>query len=99
MKKSFQRRSEGKRETVKNNKPKEKIRVGRISLVKWENTNQQGEVFKTYSLSKTLIKRSDDDLSKFEGRVFTIHGLTKTDLESINQAVSEMYDKDVEGGW
>ena len=87
-------------EIQKNNKPKEKIRVGRISLVKWENTNQQGEVFTTYSLSKTQIKRTDDDPSKFEGRVFTIHGLTKSDLEAINQAVSEMYDKvQAEGEW
>lgn len=80
-------------EIVKNNKPKEKLRVGRISLLKWENTNQQGEVFTTYSLSKTLIRKCDDDPSKFEGKVFTIHGLTAGDLESISQVLQEMQDK------
>jgi hypothetical protein len=78
------------------NKPKEKIRVGRITLLKWENTNSEGEVFTTFSLNKTQFKRDESNPSRFEGQVFSLNGLTKNDLESIKNAVEEALQSE---GW
>ena len=72
------------------NKPKERIKVGRISLVKWENSNGNGEVFNSFSLNKTLMKRNQEDPSKFEGRVFSLNGITISELEAIKEAIEKM---------
>jgi hypothetical protein len=75
------------------NKPKERIRVGRISLLKWENSNGNGEVFNSFSLNKTLMKRNEEDPSKFEGQVFSLNGLTMNDLEAIQEAIKEVQER------
>ena len=80
-------------EIQKNNKPKEKIKNGRISLLKWENTNGEGEVFTSFSLNKTLMKRDEEDPSRFEGQVFSINGLTIYDLEAVKEVITEMQEK------
>ena len=72
------------------NKPKERIKVGRISLVKWENSNGNGEVFNSFSLNKTLMKRNEEDPSKFEGQVFSLNGITMSELEAIKEAIEKM---------
>ena len=74
---------------TKKNKPKQKIRIGRVSLLQWENTNPEGEVFTTFSLNKTQFKRDESNPSRFEGQVFSLNGLTKNDLEAIKKAVEE----------
>jgi len=81
------------------NKPKERITIGRISLLKWENFNGAGEVFVTFSLNKTVMKRREDDPSKFEGQVFSLNGLTSYDLAAIKEAVKEMEEKYEVEGW
>lgn len=86
-------------EIGKNNKPKEKIRAGRISLAKWENTNPQGEVFTCFSLCKTLLRRDEDNPSRFEGQVFSLNGLTKDDLEAVKEVIAEMEEKVEVEGW
>ena len=86
-------------EIQKNNKPKEKIRNGRISLLKWENFNPQGEVFTSFSLNKTLMKRNEEEPSKFEGQVFSLNGLTINDLDAIKEVIEEMEEKISEQGW
>ena len=72
------------------NKPKVRIRVGRISLLKWENSNRNGEVFNSFSLNKTLMKRNQEDPSKFEGQVFSLNGITMSELEAIKEAIEKM---------
>ena len=86
-------------ENKKNNKPKEKIRVGRISLLKWENSNGDGEVFTSFSLNKTVMKRRQDDPSRFEGQIFSLNALTNYDLAAIKEAVTEMEEKYEVKGW
>jgi hypothetical protein len=73
-----------------NNKPKEKIKEGRMSLLRWENSNNYGELFTSFSLNKTLMRRNQDEPSKFEGQVFSINGLTMSDLEAIKEVKTEM---------
>jgi hypothetical protein len=78
---------------IQKNKPKDKIRNGRISLLRWENTSEEGEIFSNFSLSKTLLKRNEEDPSRFEGQVFSINGLTMNDLESLKEVIIEMQEK------
>jgi len=86
-------------EKQKNNKPIERIRVGRISLLRWENSNGDGEVFISFSINKTVMKRKEDDPSRFEGQVFSLNGLNSYDLAAIKEAVKEMEEKyEVERG-
>lgn len=80
---------------VQKNKPIDRIKAGRISLLRWENRNNEGEEFTSFSINKTLMKRNKDSPSKFEGRVFSLNGLTKNDLEAIIQVITEMEEK----GW
>ena len=82
-----------------NNKPIEKIKEGRISLLKWENSNKYGEPFTSFSLNKTIMKRSEDDPSKFEGQVFSLNGLTKKDLTDITELIGEILEGEEEIGW
>ena len=86
-------------EKQKNNKPKERIRIGRISLLRWENFNGAGEVFVTFSLNKTVMKKREDDPSKFEGQVFSLNGLTSYDLAAIKEAVKKLEEKYEVEGW
>ncbi len=81
------------------NKPKERIKVGRISLLKWENSNGNGEVFNSFSLNKTSTKRNEEDPSKFEGQVFSLNGLTMSDLEAIKEAIKEVQEGAESQGW
>jgi len=81
------------------NKPKERIEVGRISLLQWENANGGGEVFTSFSLQRTVTKRNEEDPSKFEGQVFSLNGLTMGDLEAIKEAIEEMQVKRESKGW
>ncbi len=81
-----------------NNKPIESIKEGRISLLKWENSNKYGEPFTSFSLNKTIMKRSEDDPSKFEGQVFSLNGLTKKDLEDITELIGEILEGEEEEG-
>lgn len=85
----------------KKNKPIESIRDGRISLLKWENSNKYGEPFTSFSLNKTIMKRNEDDRSKYEWQVFPINGLTKKDLKSIKELIDEMMEgeEQEEEGW
>lgn len=76
----------------KNNKPKERIGIGRISLLKWENKHN-GKTFDSFSLNKTVMKRNRTDKTKFSGQLLSLNGLTRTDLEHIKQAISEMQAK------
>ena len=82
-----------------NNKPVEKIKEGRISLLKWENSNKYGEAFTSFSLNKTTMRKSEDDPSKFEGQVFSLNGLTKQDLEAIKELIEEIEEKEEREGW
>jgi hypothetical protein len=85
-----------------NNKPIERIKEGRISLLKWENSNRYGELFTSFSLNKTVMKRSEDDPSKFEGQVFSLNGLTKKDLKDTKELIEEMMEAEEEEeaeGW
>jgi hypothetical protein len=82
-----------------NNKPIEKIKEGRISLLKWENSNKYGEPFTSFSLNKTAMKKSEDDPSKFEGQVFSLNGLTKKDLDAIKELIEEIQEKEEREGW
>jgi len=84
------------------NKPIERIREGRISLLKWQNANKYGEHFTSFSLNKTTMKRSEDDPSKFEGQFYSLNGLTKKDLKAIKELIEEMQEGEKEGeeeGW
>jgi len=84
------------------NKPIENIRQGRISLLKWENSNKYGEPFTSFSLNKTIMKRSEDDPSKFEGQLFPLNGLTKEELKAIKELIDEMLEGEEEEeiqGW
>ncbi len=81
------------------NKPKGKIKVGRISLLKWENSNGNGEVFNSFSLNKTFMKRNEEDHSKFEGQIFSLNGLTMSDLEAIKEAIKEVQEGIESQGW
>lgn len=77
----------------KSNKPKERITNGRISLLKWENSNGNGKTFESFSLNKTVMQRNKTDSSKFTGRFLSLNGLTKTDLVTIKQVITEMEEK------
>ena len=79
----------------KNNKPLERISNGRISLLKWENSNN-GKTFESFSLNKTVMQRNKTDATKFTGRFLSLNGLTKSDLLTIKQLVTEMTDKDLD---
>ena len=84
------------------NKPADKIKDGRISLLRWENSNKYGEPFTSFSLVKTIMKRSEDDPSKFEEQLFPINGLTKKDLKDIKELIEAIMpgeDKEGEEGW
>jgi len=84
------------------NKPIDKIKDGRISLLKWENSNKYGEPYTSFSLIKTVMKRSEDDPSKFEGQFFNLNGLTKKDLKAIIGLIEEMMEGEQEEeaeGW
>ncbi len=80
---------------IQKNKPIEKIKEGRISLLSWENTDEQGQKFISFSLSKTAYKKRIDDPSKFEGQTYNLNGLTKNDLDAIKKLITEMEEK----GW
>ncbi len=82
-----------------NNQPIERIREGRVSLLKWENSNKYGEPFTSFSLNKTTMKKSEDDPSKFEGQVFSLNGLTKKDLKDVKELIDEMMEGEEEEGW
>ncbi len=86
-------------EIQKHNKPTERIRIGRISLLRWENSNGNGEVFVSFSLNKRVMKRNEENPSKFEGQVFSLNGLTNYDLTAIKEAVKEMEEKYEAEGW
>jgi hypothetical protein len=88
-----------KMEIQKHNKPTERIRIGRISLLRWENSNGDGEAFISFSINKTVMKRKEDDPSRFEGQVFSLNGLTSYDLAAIKEAVTEMEEKYEVEGW
>jgi hypothetical protein len=81
------------------NKPIENIKEGRISLLKWENSNKYGEPFTSFSLNKTIMRRSEDDPSKFEGQFFNLNGLTKKDLKAITGLIEEMLEGEEAEGW
>ena len=87
------------------NKPIDKIKDGRISLLRWENVNKYGEPFTSFSLIKTIMKRSEDDRSKFEGQFFSLNGLRKKELKAIIGLIEEILegeeekDKEDEEGW
>ena len=81
------------------NKPKDRVEVGRISLLKWENSNGDGELFTSFSLQRTVTKRNEEDRSKFEGQVFSLNGLTMGDLEAIKEAIEEMQQGRESRGW
>jgi hypothetical protein len=82
-----------------NNKPIDRIKEGRISLLRWENTNGDGEVFTSFSLNKTMMRKNEDEPSKFEGQVFSLNGLTKHDLESIKEVIGEIQEGEERKGW
>ena len=82
-----------------NNQPIERIKEGRVSLLKWENSNKYGEPFTSFSLNKTTMKKSEDDPSKFEGQVFSLNGLTKKDLKDVKELIDEMMEGEEEEGW
>jgi hypothetical protein len=87
---------------TKKNKPVGRVKEGRISLLKWENSNKYGEPYISYSLIKTIRKRSEDDPSKFEEQLFTINGLTKKDLKDINELIKAIMpgeEGEGEDGW
>ena len=77
----------------KNNKPKERIVCGRISLLQWKNSNGNGETFDSFSINKTVMQRNKKDKTKFSGQFLSLNGLTKTDLTNLKQAITEMEDK------
>lgn len=84
------------------NKPADKIKDGRISLLRWENSNKYGEPFTSFSLVKTIMKRSEDDPSKFEGENFALNGLRKEELKAIIELIQEMLEgekEEEEMGW
>jgi len=72
------------------NKPAETIKEGRISLLRWENTNRYGEAYTSFSLNKTLVRRSREEPGKFEGEVFSLNGLNRKDLKAIRELITEM---------
>ena len=81
------------------NKPADKISDGRISLLRWENSTKYGEPYTSFSLVKTIRKRSEDDPSKFEWENFGLNGLKKEELEVIIELFQEMLDGEDEDGW
>ncbi len=83
------------------NKPADKIEDGRISLLRWENSNKYGEPFTSFSLVKTIRRRSEDDPSKFEEQLFPINGLKKEELKAIKSLIDEMMEgeEEAEYGW
>ena len=83
----------------RNNKPIDRIEEGRISLLRWENTNKQGEVFTSFSLNKTMMRKNEEEPSRFEGQVFSLNGLTKHDLEAIKEVIEELQEKEEGQGW
>ncbi len=78
------------------NKPADKLKDGKMTLVKWNNTNRYGEPFTSFSLIKTIMKRSEDDPSKFEGQFFSINGLRKKELKAIIGLIEEMLEGEEE---
>ena len=81
------------------NKPIERIKEGRISLLKWQNANKYGEPFTSFSLNKTTMKRSEDNPSKFEGQFYSLNGLTKKDLKDTKELIEEILEGAEEEGW
>ncbi len=82
--------------------PADKIRDGRISLLRWENSNKYGEPFTSFSLVKTIMKRCEDEPSKFEFENFPINGLRKEELKAIKELIDEMMEgeeEEDEDGW
>lgn len=71
------------------NQPKDKIRFGNISLVQWENKNQKGKTFDSFSINKTVRRFDENDPTSFKGRLLSINGLSKVDLSLIKQAITE----------
>ncbi len=71
-------------------KPKEKVVVGKVSVACWENRARNGELFDCFSISKTVLQRNSENRSEFTGKVFSLNGLTRTDLTSIRQALDEI---------
>ena len=83
------------------NKPVERIQDGRVVLLKWLNASKYGEPFTSFSLVKTIRKRSEDDPSKFEEQLFPINGLRKEELKAIKGLIDEMLEgeEEDEEGW
>ena len=73
--------------------PKEKVSFGKISLALWENSNGDGDVFESFSLNKTVVRRDDNDRTRFTGQIISLNGLTKNDLSCVKQAIAEMESK------
>lgn len=71
------------------NHPKERIDLGSISLVQWENS-KNGKAFDSFSINKTVRKIDESDPSRFTGRFLSINGLTRHDLMMIRQAIVEL---------
>ncbi len=83
---------------MKGNKPVQKVAFGNVSLLCWENKNSSGELFNSFSLNKTVMKRNNNDCTEFSGKVFSLNGLTKHDLQNVKLAISEMEDSLSEDG-
>jgi len=74
------------------NQPKDRIDLGSISLVQWENM-KNGKAFDSFSINKTVRKIDESDSSRFTGRFLSINGLTKHDLSMIKQAILELEER------
>lgn len=74
------------------NQPKDRIDLGSISLVQWENM-KNGKAFDSFSINKTVRKIDESDPSRFTGRYLSINGLTRHDLSMIKQTILEFENK------
>ena len=72
----------------KKNRPKERVRSGKISLLQWENSNGNGETFESFSINKTVTRTDDSDRSRFTGQILSLNGLTKRDLTDVKNVIA-----------
>ncbi len=77
-----------------NKQPIEKIPIGSVTLLKWENTSRKGKKFHSYSIVKKVTVFNDKDKTKFTGQIMAVNLLNRYDLRDIKQAITKMQDNE-----
>jgi hypothetical protein len=79
-----------------NNRPANKIKVGRIELVCWNNTSSNnGKKFRSFSVNKHVIEKDHDNPKRFITNIYSLDGLFESDLKSLKEAVDSALEKTI----